>query len=164
MGMSKDMRPDRQGILTANNGKIAGVAQVLQMGGLERIPAMKNEELAELQFVSFDLNSERYMLKIAGALKRQEEVQRETGSQHIVDLFFVGGPFTKMNFAHNISVVHPDGTSEVVDTAGKKRRLGPWSHIGSAPWAHIGSAGTVGISGVSGDAQVASAPWSHIGR
>merc|ERR1712157_575856 len=103
------------------------------------------------------------MLKIAGALKRHQEFQwHKFGSEETVDLFFVGGPFTKMSFANNISVVHPNGTSEVVDTVGTKRRLSPWSHIGSAPWAHIGSAGTVGISGVSGDAQVAGAPWSHI--
>lgn len=156
--MTKDMRPNQHGVLTANNGKVAGVAQVLQRGELEKIHTMTDQDLAEIQFVSFDLKSEQHTFKVAGVVKSQNEVQSENGTQQVVDLYFVNGPFSKMNLARNISVVRPDGSSEVVDAAEKKRRL-----AGSAPWAHITSAGTVGISGVS-DVQVASGPWSHITR
>lgn len=156
--LTKDMRPDQHGVLTTNNGKVAGAAQVLQMGELEKIRTMSDQNLAEIQFVSFDIKGDHHTLKVAGVVCSQNEVQNETGTQQVVDLYFVNGPFVKMNLARDISVVRPDGASVVVDTAEMKRRL-----AGSAPWAHIGSAGTVGISGIN-DVQVASAPWAHIGR
>merc|ERR1712232_289106 len=158
--MTKDMRPSAQGILTTNGGKVAGVAHVMRRGDLNMIPNMTDDQLAELQFVSFDLNQDHYMLKVASAVRRHTEVQDEH-SPPIMDLFFVNAPFVKMNFGRDIEVVHRNGTSEIMafGTAGEKRRLA------RAPWMHIGSSGTVGLSGVAGtDAQVASAPWAHILR
>jgi hypothetical protein len=154
--LTKDMRPNQHGVLTAYNGKVAGAAQVLQRGELEKIRNMRDADLAEIQFVSFDLTGNHYALKVAGVARSQLGAQSENGTHQVVDLFFANGPFTKMELARDISVVRPDGTAVVVDSAEKRRRL-----AGSAPWAHIGSAGIVGISGTN-DVQVAGAPWTHI--
>ena len=92
------------------------------------------------------------------------------GPRNALDLFFVGGPFARMNFGRDIEVAYQNDTSASAvvarGAAGEQRRLqslasAPWTHIGSAPWTHIG-AGVVGLSGT--DAQVAGAPWSHIVR
>jgi len=156
--MSKDMRPSTQGVLTTNNGKVAGVANVMRRGGLDTIPNMTDAQLAELQYVSFDLDQDHYMLKVASAVRRHTKVQDERGPRPVMDLFFVNAPFVKMNLGRDITVVHHNGTSKVMafGAVGEQRRL--------APWMHIGSSGTVGLSGLSDtDVQVASAPWQHIG-
>merc|ERR1712232_987223 len=158
--MSKDMRPSAQGILTTNNGKVAGVANVMRRGGLDTIPNMTDAQLAELQYVSFDLDQDHYMLKVASAVRRHTKVQDERGPRPVMDLLFVNAPFVKMNLGRDIAVVHHNGTSTVLafGAVGEQRRL-------MAPWMHIGSSGTVGLSGLSDtDVQVASAPWAHIGR
>jgi len=157
--MTKDMRPSNNGVLTTNNGKVAGVAQVLQQGDLDNIPNMTDDQLAELQFVSFNLNQDHYVLKVAGAVREHTEVQGEHGPRSMIGIFFVNGPFASMNFGRDISMVHRNGTSEVlaVGAAGEQRRL---QSLASAPWAHIGQKSGVGIVGLSG---VASAPWAHIG-
>merc|ERR1712232_393829 len=159
--MTKDMRPSAQGILTTNGGKVAGVAHVMRRGDLNMIPNMTDDQLAELQFVAFDLHQDHYMLKVASAVRRHIEVQGEHDPRPVMDLFFVNAPFAKMKFGRDIEVVHLNGTSEIMafGAAGKQRRLA------LAPWMHIGSSGTVGLSGVADtDVQVASPPWAHIVR
>merc|ERR1712232_559939 len=158
--MSKDMRPSPQGILTTKDGKVAGVAHVMRRGDLDMIPNMTDDQLAELQFVAFDLHQDHYMLKVASAVRRHSEVQGKHvqgkhGPRPVLDLFFVNAPFAKMNFGHDIEVVHVNGTSEVMTfgNAGEQRRLSPWNHITSS--------GTVGLSGLA-DVQVAQNPWAHI--
>lgn len=162
--MAKDMRPSEQGILTTNDGKVAGVAHVMRKAGFDTIPNMTDGQLAELQFASFDLNHEQYMLKVAGAVRRHTEIHGERGQRPVMDLYFVNGPLTRMTFGRDIEVVYPNGTSEVVapGAAGEQRRL---ESLASAPWMHIdqSGAGIVGLSGVA-DVQVASAPWTHTVR
>merc|ERR1712232_654174 len=84
--MAKDMRPSTNGILTTNDGKIAGVAQVMRKAELEIIPNMTVDQLSDLQFVSFDLNDDHYSLKVAGAVRRNAEVHGERGLRPIVDV------------------------------------------------------------------------------
>jgi hypothetical protein len=160
--MTKDMRPDTAGILTTNNGQVAGVAQVMRRENLDAIPNMTNNQLAELQFVAFDLDQDHYMLKVAGAVRRQTAVQHVNESWPAVDLFFVNGPFAKMRLGRNIELVHPNGTTAVMATApeGEQRRL-------AAPWMHISSqnTGVVGLSGLAEtNVQVAGASWAHVMR
>jgi hypothetical protein len=157
--MTKDMRPDTAGILTTNNGQVAGVAQVMRRGDLGTIPNMTNNQLAELQFVAFDMDQDHYMLKVAGAVRRHTAVRHENELQPTVDLFFVNGPFAKMRLGHNIEVVHPNGTTAIVASAseGEQRRLQSWMHISSQ------QTGVVGLSGLAEtNVQVANS-WSHIG-
>jgi len=153
--MSKDMRPSPQGILTTKDGKVAGVAHVMRRGDFDMIPNMTDDQLAELQFVAFDLHQDHYMLKVASAVRRHSEVQGKHGPRPVLDLFFVNAPFAKINFGRDIEVVHVNGTSEVMTfgNAGEQRRLSPWNHITSS--------GTVGLSGLA-DVQVAQSPWAHI--
>jgi hypothetical protein len=156
--ISKDMRPSRHGVLTTTDGKVAGVAQVMRRADLDAILNMTDDQLTDLQFVSFNLSSVQYVLKVAGAARRHAEMQEEA----IVDLFFVNGPFAEMQLLgrHN-------GTVEMMvsTTRGEERRLQPRS---LSPWMHISQAqqGTAGIVGLSGTdvQQLASAPWQHIGR
>merc|ERR1712226_1611238 len=95
--MTKDMRPNAQGIVTTNGGKIAGAAHVMRRGDLNMIPNMTDDQLAELQFVAFDLHQDHYMLKVASAVRRHIEVQGEHDPRPVMDLFFVNAHWEQWN-------------------------------------------------------------------
>jgi len=168
--MAKDTRPNH-GIITTNDGRVAAMAHVLRQHGLESIPSMADEDLAQLQFVSFDVGGQRHSPKIADSVRRTVVSNGTLENQPVVDLFFTGGEYAKMTIDHDVTVQRLDGTLQVLDVgAAEGRHLqdvasAPWAHIGGAskpfaglsgaPWAHIGAG-----SG----ALVARAPWAHIGR
>jgi hypothetical protein len=165
--MAKDTRPNH-GIITTNDGKVAAMAHVLRQYGLESIPSMPDEDLAQLQFVSFDIGGQRHNPKIVDSVRRVVK----TGTlenQPVVDLFFAGGEFVKMTIDDDVTVQQLDGTLQVLDVgAGEGRHL---QDVASSPWAHIGGASKpfVGLSGApwthigaGSGALVAGAPWTHI--
>merc|ERR1712093_594786 len=106
---------------------------------------MTDDALAELKFVSFKLHDEHFMFTVAGAVRRNATVHDEHGPQKVVDLYFVSSHLAKMSIGRDIEVLHPNGTSEVVDFGASvaQRRL----QASSTPRAHIGSEPNAGIIG-----------------
>jgi hypothetical protein len=151
--LAKDTRPNH-GIITTNDGRVAAMAHVLRHNGLESVPFMPNEDLAQLQFVSFDIGGERHNPKVASTVRRAFGANGTQESRPVVDIFFVGGDFSKVTIGHDVKVQRPDGAWQVLDVdASEGRHL---QDAASAPWSHISGTGKpfVGLSG---------APWSHIG-
>jgi hypothetical protein len=168
--LAKDTRPNH-GIITTNDGRVAAMAHVLRQSNLESIPSMLDEDLAQLQFVSFDIGGERHNPKIATSVRRTSGANGTQGSRPIVDIFFVGGSYSKMTIDHDVKVQRSDGTWQVLDGGDIEGRhlqdvaSAPWSHItgatrhfvglSGAPWTHIGDGSQPLVAG---------APWTHITR
>merc|ERR1712232_89056 len=155
--LAKDTRPNRQGIITTSDGGVAAMANVVRQNDLESVPSMADADLAQLLFLSFDIDGERHNPKIASSVRRATGANNTQGERPVVDIFFQGGDYSKMTISHDIKVQRQDGTSQVVDVrTAEGRQLSPWSHIGGA------SKPFVGLSGAGG-AMVARSAWSHIG-
>lgn len=159
--MSKDTRPDVRGVLTTKDGNVVSVAHAYQTGKLDFVPRMSDTELAQLQFLSFDVESEHHILKVAGVVRRLSEVQASDSLGSAIDVFFVSDHVTKLSFDGGVELQYQNGTSKVL-VAG--RRLG--DSASADPWMHRGE---VGISG-RWDASPNSAAvarrrgaWSHPG-
>jgi len=165
--LAEDTHPNH-GIITTNDGRVAAMAHVLRQNGLESVLSMPNEDLAQLQFVSFDIGGERHNPKIASTVRRAV-VANGTEKRPIVDIFFEGGDFSKVTIGNDVKVQRSDGVWQVLDVGATEGRQlqdvasGPWSHItgtnrpfvglSGAPWTHIGDGSGPLVAG---------APWTHI--
>lgn len=129
--MSKDSRPNGQGTLMTRTGQIVGAAQIYQTDNLDRMRNMSARELAQVEFVSFDVAGVHHTFKVVGVVRRDAAV----------DVYFGGTYLDKMAVGDTVEVHYRNGSSQAVD----KAEGDPGRRLGSvAPWMHLGAVGIAG--------------------